>query len=203
MITDWTAGILSQSQRSCKKKPSRRAVNEYWDIMPHRRSINNLWKWLITSALTLLTPQAKCWGKARFTSDKQSCAGPTQTQVACWQRVHLVSLICSARIWEIWLRPDSLMGPQMQAVGPRPVCMMYARQMDRPLVFSLSANRLCAIPRVSVRPWIIAGRPCLPLSHPTPTLLQINAINTYFSPSPLSLLHPPSHRGQAECCGYG
>lgn len=61
------------------------------------------------------------------------------------------------------------MGPQMEAVGPRPVCMMYAGQMDGPLVFSLSANRLPAIPRVSVVAWLIAGS--LSLSHPAPILL--------------------------------
>lgn len=36
------------------------------------------------------------------------------------------------------------MGPQMQAAGPQPVHMMYARRMDGPLVFLLSANRLNA-----------------------------------------------------------
>lgn len=82
---------------------------------------------------------------------------PTQTQVACWQRVHLLALIRSARAEEIRPRADSLMGPQMQAVGPRPVRVMYAGQMDGPLVFSLSANRLRAVLGVSVRPRLIAG----------------------------------------------
>lgn len=97
----------------------------------------------------------------------------------------------------------------MQAAGPWPVCMMYTRQMDRPLVFSLSANRLCAMPRVSDGPWIIAGRPCRPLLHPTPIRLQINVINTYISPlSPLYSVHLPigdraSAAVMAKCCRYG
>lgn len=108
MITDWMAGIHIQTQRSsfpCKKQGRRvdSTLNEHWDIMPHSQSINNLWKWLITSVLTLLTPKAKCWLRqssphVRSRTEKQSGAGPTQTRVARWQRVHLVSLIHSAWI---------------------------------------------------------------------------------------------------------
>lgn len=35
------------------------ALNEHWNIMSCSRSINDLWKWLIISVLTLLTPSSK------------------------------------------------------------------------------------------------------------------------------------------------
>lgn len=44
--------------------------------------------------------KAKCWGNTLLATTPQQARrdGPTQTQVACWQWVHLDSLICSPRI---------------------------------------------------------------------------------------------------------
>lgn len=67
MITPSLYTVHLRDHHFHENKRSRRVdstLNEHWDIMPYSRSINDLWKWLIISALTLIAPQAKCWGKA-------------------------------------------------------------------------------------------------------------------------------------------
>lgn len=105
------------------------------------------------------------------------------------------------------------MGPQMLAVELRPVRMMYDRQMDRSLVFSLSANCLSNMLHASVRPWLIAGRACFHSHTQPPSCFRsMSYIYTYITPSPLFTLSRSIHLLTADTvnaavmtnrCGHG
>lgn len=105
------------------------------------------------------------------------------------------------------------MGPQMLAVEPWPVCMMYDGQMDRSLVFSLSANCLSSMLHASVRPWLIAGRACFHSPTQPPSCFRsMSYIHIYITPSPLFTLCHSIHLLTGDTantavmtnrCGYG